>query len=65
MSLFELYRIRIKDMMSMITISLETNYIHEGYYYVRCFYVTVTVRSITIITNYVGMTGVLSPQVDI
>ena len=48
----------------MITISLETNYIHEGYYYVRCVYVMVTVRSITIITDYVGMIGVISPQVD-
>jgi hypothetical protein len=48
----------------MITIGLETNYIHEGYYSVRCFYMTVTVRSITIFTNYVGMIGVISPQVD-
>jgi hypothetical protein len=48
----------------MQTIGLETNYIHEGYYSVRCFYVTVAVRSTTIITNYEGMMGVISPQVD-
>jgi hypothetical protein len=48
----------------MIAIRLETNYIHEGYYSVRCFYVTVTVRSITIITIYVVMIGVLSSKVD-
>jgi len=44
---------------------LETNYIQEGYYFVRCFYVTVTVRSTTIITAYVGMIGVISPKVDL
>jgi len=44
---------------------LETNYIHEGYYFVRCFYVTVTVRSTTIITDYVGMIDVLSPKVHL
>ena len=65
MSLFELYLIRIKDMMGMIKILLETNYIHEGYYSVPCFYVTVTVRSTTIISDYVGMIGVISPKVDL
>jgi hypothetical protein len=38
-------------MMGMIEIWLETNYISEGYYFVQCFYMTVTVRSTTIITD--------------
>ena len=49
--LCELYFIQIKDMMGMIEIWLETNYISEGYYFVQCFYMTVTVRSTTIITD--------------
>ena len=65
MSLFELYMIRIKDMVGMRKMRLETNYIHERYYFVRCFYVVVTVRSTTNITDYVVMIGVLSPKVDL
>ena len=60
---FEIYLIRINNMMGMIKIWLETNYIHEGYYFVRCFYMAV--RSTTIITDYVGMIGVLSLKVDL
>jgi hypothetical protein len=44
---------------------LEANYKHEGYYFVRCFYMTVTVRSTTIITDYVGMLGVLSLRLSL
>ena len=65
MSLVELYLIRIKDMIDMIIICLETNYIDGGYYFVRCFYVTVIVKSATNITDYVGMISVLSPKCDL
>ena len=61
MSLFDFYLIRINGIMGMVKIWLETNYIHKRYYCVRYFYVTVTVRSTTIITDYVDMIAVLSP----
>jgi hypothetical protein len=65
MSLFELYLIQIKDMMGMLKIWSESNYIDGRYYFIWYFYVTVTPRSSTIITDYVGIIYVLSPNVDL
>jgi hypothetical protein len=65
MSLFELYLIGIKDMMGMLKIWLETHYIDGGYYFVWYVYATVTPRSTTIITDYVGIIAVLSRNVDL
>ena len=40
-------------------------YIHDGYYFVWYFYVTVPATSTTIITDYVGMIAVRSSPVDL
>ena len=64
MSLCAHYLIRIKNTKGMMKIELETNYIHFRRI-LFCFYMTVTVRSTTFITDYVGMIGVLSPKVDL
>ena len=53
MSRFQLYLIRIKVM-------IENKMMEDV-----IMYVTVTVRSTTIITDYVGMIGIISPKVDL
>ena len=60
---FEVYLIRINNMMGMIKNMIGNKLYSRRILFVRCF--NMTVRSTTIITDYVGMIGVLSSKVDL